>query len=62
MAEEHNGVSRSLPKAIADCLCVAARETTRHARTCCFVPAEEASNLSAGDLIALLYGEKVAKP
>lgn len=62
IAEEHNGASRPLPKIIADCLCVAARETARHARTCRFVPAEKASSLSAGDLIALLYGEQAAEP
>jgi hypothetical protein len=60
IAEQHNVVSRSLPKAIADCLCVAARETTRCARTCRFVPAEKASGLSADDLIALLYDETAA--
>ena len=62
IADEHSGGFHSLPKSIADCLCVAARETTRYARTCRFVSAEKASILSAGGLIALLYGEKVAKP
>ena len=42
IADEHSGGFPSLPKAIADCLCVAARETTRCARTCRFVSAEKA--------------------
>ncbi|MGQ9648725.1 MAG: hypothetical protein ACUVXJ_01280 [Phycisphaerae bacterium] len=59
MADEHAGGFCSLPKSIADSLCVAARETTRHARPHGFIAAEEASGLSAGELIGLLYDEGV---
>lgn len=60
IADEHPGGLHSLPKSIADCLCVAARETTRCARTCRFVSAEKAGTLSAGGLIAMLYEETAA--
>lgn len=60
IADEHSGGFHSLPKSIADCLCVAARETTKCARTCRFVSAEKACTLSAGGLIAMLYEEKAA--
>jgi len=60
IADEHTGGFHSLPKSIADSLCVAARETTRCARTCRFVSAEKACTLSAGGLIAMLYEETAA--
>jgi hypothetical protein len=62
VAEEHNGVSRALPKAIADCLCVAARDVKRHAGTCSFVPVEKALEFSPSDLIAFLRDEKPTGP
>jgi hypothetical protein len=60
MAHEPDGASGALPKAIADCLCVAAREAKRYSRVCGFVPAEKVCNLSASDLIAFLRDEKAA--
>ena len=61
IADKHSGGLHSLPKPIADCLCVAAREATRCARTCRFVSAEKACTLSAGGLIAMLYKETAAR-
>jgi len=60
IADEHDGGFHSLPKSIADCLCVAARETKRCARTSRLVSAEKVCTLSPGDLIGILYGETTA--
>ena len=60
MADEHSSGFHSLPKSIADCLCVATRVTTRHAKTCRFIRANKASDLSADALIALHYDEAAA--
>jgi hypothetical protein len=62
IAEEHNDAAPSLPKSVADCLCVAAKETARRARPRGFITAETASRLSPGELIGLLYDEGAPEP
>lgn len=60
IAGEQAGGLHSLPKSIADCLCVAVRQASRCAATCRFIPAERVCALSARGLIAMLYGETSA--
>ena len=51
------GSARRLPKAISDCLCLAAHQIRRFPNKYRLLRAEKAMALSSGDLLALAFGE-----
>ncbi|MBP7937777.1 MAG: hypothetical protein KA354_24320 [Phycisphaerae bacterium] len=57
-----DGSPRCLPKAIADCLCVAAHQMRRHPHKYRFMPLEQASRSSANDLLAFIFGDLASEP
>jgi len=57
VGDKSNGSPRCLPKAISDCLCVAAHQIRRHRTEYRFMPVKEASDSSAADLLAFAFGD-----
>ncbi len=59
--EECGANPGSIPKAVADCLCVAVRGVRKYRRTCRLLPARRLSGLAAGDFMRLFQRDDEAE-